>query len=159
MENLAFHGVDTVVLNYTDEHRATSGPRGKRMQQFSFSSSPQSFHFGHLTEYNWAPSQVVNIFPQTSWHWRSGEEGRHFCHGVWKHGSELGSCKVRHDLLTPREHSELRDNCFFRGYWWHFLVYLFSFALLVLSVVQNQAIKKCNKGKEFCSLQQQLPDL
>lgn len=40
-----------------------SGPRGKRMQQFSFSSSPQSFQFGHLAEYTRAPSQLVNIFP------------------------------------------------------------------------------------------------
>lgn len=30
---------------------------------------------------------------------------------------------------------------------------------LILSAVQNQVIKKCNKGKEFCSLQQELPDL
>lgn len=127
-----------------------SRPRGKRMQQFSFSSSPQSLQFGHLAEYTRAPSQLVNNFPQRNW--RSGEGGRHFCHGVGKHGSELGSCKVRRDLLTPREHSELRNNCFCRGCCWYFLVYVF-FVFLMLSVVQNQAIKKCNKGKEFCSLQ------
>lgn len=139
MENFAFHGVDTVVLNYTDEHRAASGPRGKRMQQFSFSSSPQSFHFGHLTEYNWAPSQLVNIFPQTSWHWRSGEEGRHFCHGVWKHGSELGSCKVRHDLLTPREHSELR------GFFQRMLMTLSGLHLLLRSPCVIGSAKSGNK--------------
>lgn len=88
-----------------------------------------------------------HFFPK---HWRSVEGERHFCHGVCKHKSELGSCKVRHDLLAPREHSELRDNCFCRGCCWHFLVYVFSFVFLMLSVVQNQTIKKnIIKAKNF----------
>lgn len=81
------------------------------------------------------------------------KRGRHFCHGAWKHGPELGSCKVGHDLLSPREHSELKDNIaplFLQRMILTVWVVSSSPSLfLILSAVQNQVIKNVIKAMNF----------
>lgn len=164
MENLAFPGVDTTVLNFMAEQRASSRWRSNGMQWFS--SLPWSSRFPV-----WAPgwmhqSSLMVCKPAFPKHHGTGEVvkgGRHFCRGEWKHGPELGSRKVRHDLPSPRKHSELKGKIappFWQRMFLNFLVCVFfSFTFPYAIKSAKTGNKKCNKGKEFCSLQQELPDL
>jgi len=60
-EILTFPGVDIIALNFTEEQRATSRPRGSGCSSSVLSPGPQDFQFGQLAECTRAPSWLVNL--------------------------------------------------------------------------------------------------